>query len=171
MEQTIPDEEIPVEGQVVVRPRGRGESFTEFARGAEPRLLRALVAACGPDVGREATAEAIAYGWENWDRLRSMENPIGYLYRVGRTSGTPWLHRPTRLPDPPRSEPPWIEPALPAALSRLSRNQQTAVLLIKAHGLAYREVADLLGIGVSTVQKHVDRGLRKLRKELEVEAA
>jgi hypothetical protein len=89
-----------------------------------------------------------------------MENPIGYLYRVGRTSGTPWLHRPTRLPDPHRSEPPWIEPALPAGLSRLSRNQQTAVLLIKAYGLTYREVAELLAIGVSTVQKHGDRGLR-----------
>ena len=162
---------MQVGGPVVVHSQKKEESFTEFARGAEPRLRHALVAAYGPDVGGEATAEAIAYGWENWDRLSSMENPIGYLYRVGRTSGIPWLRRPTRLPDPPPSEPPWIEPALPAALSRLSYSQRTAVLLIKYYGLSYREAAGLLGIGISTVQKHVDRGLRRLRRELEVDAA
>jgi RNA polymerase sigma factor (sigma-70 family) len=171
MERAIPDARIQVEGPVVVHSQEKVESFTEFARGAEPRLGHALVAAYGPDVGREAAAEAIAYGWENWDRLQSMDNPIGYLYRVGRTSGTRWLRRPTRLPEPPRSEPPWIEPALPAALDRLSRNQRTAVLLIKGYGLPYREVAELLGMGISTVQKHVDRALEKLRREMEVGGA
>ena len=171
MERAIPDTRVRFEGSVVVQSQERVESFTEFARRAEPRLRHALVAAFGPDLGREATAEAIAYGWENWDRLRSMENPIGYLYRVGRTTGTRWLRRPTRLPEPPRSDPPWVEPALPAALNRLSRNQRTAVLLIKGYGLGYREAAELLGMGISTVQKHVDRALRKLRTELEVEGA
>jgi hypothetical protein len=60
MERTIQDGRIPVEGPVVVHSPKRRESLTEFARGAEPRLLRALVAAYGPDVGREATAEALA---------------------------------------------------------------------------------------------------------------
>ena len=147
------------------------ESFTRFAHDAEPHLRHALVAAYGPDIGRDAAAEAIAYGWEHWDRLRTMDNPIGYLYRVGRTSGSCWLRRPARLPEPPPQNPPWIEPALPAALNRLSRNQRTAVLLVKGYGLRYREVAELLGIGVSTVQKHVDRALQKLRNELEVDGA
>jgi len=31
------------------------------------------------------TAEALAYAWENWDRLSSMKNPVGYLYRVGQS--------------------------------------------------------------------------------------
>lgn len=154
---------------MVLNSQAEVESFTAFARNAEPRLRHALVAAYGADVGRDAAAEAIAYGWEHWDRLRTMDNPIGYLYRVGRTSGTRWLRRPTRLPEPPCTDPPWIEPALPGALNRLSRNQRTAVLLVKGYGLGYREVAELLGTGVSTVQKHVDRALKKLRSELEVE--
>jgi len=157
---------------VLESSQARLESFTVFCRDAEPRLRHALVAAYGPDVGKEAAAEAIAYGWENWDRVRAMDNPIGYLYRVGRTTGTRWLRRPTRLPEPPRSsDPPWIEPALPGALNRLSRNQRIAVMLVKGYGLGYREVADLMGAGVSTVQKHVDRALGKLRKELEVDGA
>lgn len=39
-------------------------SFTEFVREVEPRLKRALVAAFGREVGMDALAEALAYGWE-----------------------------------------------------------------------------------------------------------
>ena len=35
----------------------------------------------------KATAEALAWGWEHLDRLRTMENPAGYLYRVGYRRG------------------------------------------------------------------------------------
>ena len=56
------------------------ESFTEFARRCEPRLRHALVAVLGSDAGRDAVAEALAYGWENWSRIKTMENPVGYLY-------------------------------------------------------------------------------------------
>jgi hypothetical protein len=62
-------------------------SFTEFVEGSELRLRQALMASFGPDVGRDAAAEAFAYGWEHWDTVSGMKNPIGYLYRVGQTSG------------------------------------------------------------------------------------
>jgi predicted RNA polymerase sigma factor len=70
---------------VAVTSETQSETFTEFFREAEPRLRRALAAAAGIEAGREATAEALAYGWEHWDRVGSMENPAGYLYRVGRS--------------------------------------------------------------------------------------
>ena len=63
----------------------RRETFTRFFEEAEPRLRIALGAALGQDRGRDAASEALAYGWENWDRLQKMDNPIGYLYRVGRS--------------------------------------------------------------------------------------
>lgn len=59
--------------------------FTSFLETAEPRLRRALVGRYGPDVGRDAAAEALAYAWEHWERLRTMSNPAGYLYRVGQS--------------------------------------------------------------------------------------
>jgi RNA polymerase sigma-70 factor (ECF subfamily) len=62
----------------------KADSFTEFVVGTETRLRHALTAAFGPERGREGAAEALAYGWEHWDRIGKMENPAGYLYRVGR---------------------------------------------------------------------------------------
>ena len=76
------------------------ESFTIFVKDVEPRLRHALVAVYGQEHGREATAEALAYAWEHWERIGAMENPAGYLYRVGRNRGRR-LRSPLLLPDPP----------------------------------------------------------------------
>lgn len=40
------------------------ESFTVFVKEVEPRLRHALVAVYGQEQGRDATAEALAYAWE-----------------------------------------------------------------------------------------------------------
>ena len=39
------------------------------------------MAACGGEIGRDAAAEALVYGWDNWDRIGRMENPSGYCSR------------------------------------------------------------------------------------------
>jgi RNA polymerase sigma factor (sigma-70 family) len=144
------------------------ETFTTFVDFAEPRLRRALVVAYGEVDGREAVAEALAYAWEHWDRVQVMANPVGYLYRVGRTRGLSLFRRPPRLPRPDPDESAWFEPGLPAALERLSEKQRAAVLLVKGFGWTYGEVAQLWGVGISTVQQHVERGLAKLRRSLGV---
>ena len=51
--------------------------FVDFVRSAEPRLRLALGAAFGFDVGEDATAEALAFAWKNWDRVRASANPVG----------------------------------------------------------------------------------------------
>ena len=61
-------------------------SFTEFVTEAEPRLKRALCVGFGIERGVEATADALAYGWEHWERIRLMSNPAGYL-EVPRVDG------------------------------------------------------------------------------------
>jgi hypothetical protein len=50
--------------------------FERFVPDVEPRLRRALVAAYGSQRGREATAEALSWAWENWDRVRAMNHPL-----------------------------------------------------------------------------------------------
>jgi len=142
------------------------DSFTEFVREAEPRLRHALCAAFGGEVGRESAAEALAYGWEHWDRIRTMGNPAGYLWRVGRNHA-----RRLRLPRPtyPEQQPdaiPWFEPGLPRAMAALSERQRVAVILV--HGLewTYGEVAALLGVSKGTVQTQEQRGMAKLRKQI-----
>jgi hypothetical protein len=54
-----------------VTDRKVAESFTEFVRDLEPRLKHALVAAYGTEAGIEATRDALADGWEHWDRVRT----------------------------------------------------------------------------------------------------
>jgi DNA-directed RNA polymerase specialized sigma24 family protein len=148
-----------------------GDSFAEFVELAEPRLRHALVARFGAERGREGTAEALAYAWENWDRIRVMENSIGYLYRVARSRTTkrvsPLVSSVTRAS---ADDLPPIDPSLTRALRRLTARQRTAVVLIHAFDWAPESVAELLGVSVPTVKTHLRRGLVKLRKILEVDA-
>lgn len=144
------------------------ETFTDFVRSTESRLRRALVAQYGPEVGREAAADALLYGWENWDRVRAMKNPVGYLFRVGQSKSRRF-RVPVRLfPAPPDSHEPWVEPALTEALAELSARQRTVVVLMHCFGWSLGEVGELLEISPTTVQKHAERGMTKLRTMLEV---
>ena len=148
----------------------RSEAFIEFARSAEPRLRHALCAAFGPDAGRDAAAESLAFAWEHWDRVAAKPNPVGYLGGVGRTKARRSLRRrPIGFPEPVRIGVPWVEPALPAALAGLTERQRTAVLLV--HGLQWTlsEVADVMGIAKTSAQNHLERGMRRLRSDLGVE--
>jgi RNA polymerase sigma-70 factor (ECF subfamily) len=144
------------------------DTFTEFVGQVEPKLHHALIPAFGTDIARESTADALAYAWEHWDRVGSMENPAGYLYRVAHNRARRSLRRRRPvLPAVAADDDRWVEPGLPAALARLTAQQRSAVWLI--HGLGWKpvEVARLLGLSESTVQTHARRGLGKLRKALE----
>lgn len=140
-------------------------TFTEFVHEVEPRLLRALVAARGPNLGRDATAEALAWAWEHWPGVQAMDNPAGYLFRVGQ-SKTRQRRRGWLQPSPAD----WdhaVEPGLGAALAQLSDRQRIAVLLVHGCGWTYHEVAEALGVSRSSVGTHVTRALARLRHALE----
>lgn len=142
-------------------------SFTAFVRETEPRLRHALVAVFGQDRGLEATAVAVAYAFEHWERVENMENPAGYLYRVGRSRGSLERIRPSFAPVP-EVQAPNVEPGLPAALGRLSEKQRVAVVMIHAYGWSREETASLMGLSISTIDTHLQRGLSKLRRQLGV---
>jgi DNA-directed RNA polymerase specialized sigma24 family protein len=140
------------------------QRFEEFVRANEPQLRRAFVAAYGGDRGREATAEALAYAWEHWHQISQMTNAPGYLYRVGQSRTR--QRRSILLFVSPSGVESAFEPELIPALKRLTVNQRTAVVLILGYGWTFREVAELTSIKVTTVQNHLERGLKKLRREL-----
>jgi DNA-directed RNA polymerase specialized sigma24 family protein len=144
--------------------------FTRFVTEAEPRLSYAFFAAYGPEVGADVTSDSLTYAWEHWNQIREMENPIGYLFRVGQSKAR-WYHRPRIFFLPvARSSIPDPEPKLPEALSHLTRNQRVAVVLVHAMDWTEDEVARLIGRSRSTVRTHLERGLLRLRDELEVKA-
>ena len=150
---------------------GGRDGFDEFVRGHEARLRTALVLLYGPDAGREAAAEALAWAWEHWDRVAVMDAPVPYLCRVGQ-SRTRRIRR--RTPASPfrteaNDEAPWVEPALGRALNDLTAQQRTCTVLVHCFGWTLSEVADLLDLTKSSVQTHVERGLGRLRIDLAVD--
>lgn len=145
------------------------DDFSAFVSAAEPRLGRALVAAYGPEAGREAARDALVYAWEHWERVSVMDNPIGFLFRVGQSSSRRYRRQPLALPEVDTKELPHVEPKLPAALAQLSVNQRAALVLIHVDGLSERQAAEAMRLSRATVRRHAERGLSKLRKALEVD--
>src|SRR5687768_11214174 len=125
---------------------GSAAAFEAFVHEAEPRLRQALVATYGPTDGREAAVDALSWAWEHWERLETMANPVGYLYRVGQSAVRRFGSRPfpldvtrvveARIPD--------ISSELVPALGRLSNQQRTIALLVHAFGWSQSDVAALL---------------------------
>jgi len=144
--------------------------FEAFVAAAEQRLRRALVASYGPAIGRDATVDALSWAWEHWDRLQGMDYPVGYLYRVGQTASARYLSigSSEAYPVATSQSPSDGEPELVRALGRLSVQQRSAVVLVHGCAMSQREAADVLGISVSTVREHLERGMGRLRGELEV---
>lgn len=143
----------------------RGE-FEAFVQNVEPSLRRALVAALGFERGREATAEALAWAWQHFPRVRGLDNKVAYLYRVGQSKSrarkTPFVF------ERAESYEPWHDPGLAPALESLTEHQRVAVVLVKGFEWKLHEVAELMNVSVSTVQTHVERGMHSLRSKLEV---
>ena len=150
-------------------PEEVDDPFVEFVRSTEPRLREALSATLGSDAGRDATAEALAYAWENWSKVSAMENPTGYLYVLGRDRGRKAMRRPFIALLPVESDrTPWVEPGLPDAIAKLPDRQRIVVMLLHCFEWTMSEVADLLGVSKSTIQSYQERGMTRLRSRLKV---
>jgi DNA-directed RNA polymerase specialized sigma24 family protein len=146
------------------------DDFAAFVDEVGPRVRRALVAVAGPEAARDATTDALVHVWRSWERVQAMANPAGYAYTVARS------RLPRRLPSTVELPAglaggdrfPEVEPGLARALAALPERQRVAVYLQVGCRWPTPEVADLLGVSVSTVRNHTERGLARLRRELGV---
>jgi Sigma-70, region 4 len=104
----------------------------------------------------------------------SRRHPVGYLYRVGRTSAVRSEARDVPVAEPAPAVA-WpddsFEPGLAPAIACLSKAQRCAVVLVVGFGYTLREAAEVLGVTASTVHRDCERALTRLRSELEVENA
>ena len=155
---------------------GAPARFRALVAEVEAPLRRALVAAYGPDLGREAAADALGWAWEHFARVEAMENPAGYLYRVGQSSARRAFRRAGRerswdgalVASNGGDDRPPVEPALLPALARLTPNQRSAVLLVHGYRYTLAEAAAIHGCHVSTLRNHLARGMASLRLTLGV---
>lgn len=160
-----------VDWKVTVTVNSEPDSFTGFVERARKPLHQALIAAYGAQVGDDVTSEALAYAWENWDRVRVMHNPVGYLYRVGQSRARRGIFRrpPPLAVERPVQTSGWYEPGLPDALAALPGRQRAAVVLVHGFEWTIAEVAEVWGVSFSTVKAHVDKGMARLRRRFGVE--
>jgi DNA-directed RNA polymerase specialized sigma24 family protein len=144
-------------------------AFEDFAATVGLHLRVALVAAYGPEAGRDAAAEAIAYGWQNWERVGAMSNPAGYLYRVGQSAARRELNRrDVFMPGEPAPGLPDVDPGLVPALRSLTEHQRVAVVMVHGFGWSQAEVAEVLSVSPSTVRTHIARAIAHMKEALEV---
>jgi DNA-directed RNA polymerase specialized sigma24 family protein len=144
-------------------------AFAQFMADAEPKLRRAFITRYGPEVGREVTADALAYGWEHWGRIQVMRNPVGYLFRVGQSAARRHHRAPRPVVDRPAMNEHDVEPGLASGLFQLSERQRMLVMLVHGYGYSIAEAASIAGISKASAQRHMERGLAKLRAHLEVD--
>lgn len=144
-----------------------GSEFDAFAQDARRRLRRALVGAVGIDRVDDAVAGALEWAYTHRSQLQEMDNPIGYLFRVGQSSVR--HRRRIRLLPAESVELPAIEPGLIPALRGLPQNERIAVWLAHGCGWTHAEIAEVLGVKRTTASTHVSRALARLRNDLGVE--
>lgn len=159
-----------VEETVLAEERDIETWFAEFVSANERSLRQALTAALGPELAHDATAEALAYAWEHRERVEGLQNPAGYLYRLGLNWGrkTAGRRTPAFPISPPEAES-LFEPGLPDALAELSEKQRLVVYLVHGLDWSLSEVAEVLEVSKGTAQKHMERGMARLRRQLKVD--
>ncbi|MCB0966720.1 MAG: RNA polymerase sigma factor [Ilumatobacter sp.] len=147
-------------------------AFEELFRAVEAPLRRTLVAWYGPTLGRDAAQAAMEWAWAHRSRLDGIDNPAGYLFRVGQSHAKRELRQRSvpsaELASKSVESDSRFEPALSNAMEGLSDQQRSAVLLVHGYGYSFREAADAMDVSLSTLRTHIDRGMQRLRSHLEV---
>ena len=149
------------------------DEFERVLREPLMHLRGVLIARYGTDIGRDGHGEVSEYAWMNRDRLGSMQNPAGFLYRVSQSRARRYRRwkRAADLPAEIASGQPEQagDGRLAEALARLSRDERTVAVVVHAYGYSYEQAADLLGITPAAVRNRLHRAMAKLRRDLKEE--
>ena len=149
--------------------------FADFFRGEYETLLRAMYLLSGDRFEAEELAQgAFAKAWERWDRVRSMDNPSGYLYRTAVNARRSALRRvgvtARRTLSLQESDP--ISESddrdrIRRALATLPANQREAIVLVEWLGLSDVEAGQALGVSAGAVRVRISRARASLRHLIE----
>ncbi|MGW4291723.1 RNA polymerase sigma factor [Micromonospora chersina] len=148
--------------------------FEQFYRDHVDRIHRALALAVGdPAVAREATDEAMARAYARWDRVRRLDNPGGWVFRVGLNWATSWWRK-VRRERPPAEDRHPAAAAAPdpaglaarSALELLPLSRRTVIVCRVLLDLSTAETAAVLDLTEGTVRSRLSRGLAELRAAL-----
>jgi len=168
---------------------GDSDSFNELIR----RWERPIYALAYRQIGREEDArdvcqETFLRAYRALKGFRGQAKFSSWLYRIAINLCRDWMRRERRTPTVQAPEDVDLmelaaarEPsetiedriarhddsrAVARAMTLLSDDQRTAIVLKEYHGLTFQEIADLIGCPLSTVKTRLYQGLTVLRREL-----
>ena len=155
---------------VVEDVRTRFASFEDFYLSSRASVGRALALTLrDDDLAREAIDEAMARAYQRWSHVGQLDNPGGWVYRVGLNWSRSVIRRLRRNPpiwiaqpgDAPAAAP--TDPSIDAALDTLSVDHRAVVVCRLLLGLSEQQTADVLGIRPGTVKSRLARALDRLQ--------
>ncbi|MEO1056923.1 MAG: sigma-70 family RNA polymerase sigma factor [Actinomycetota bacterium] len=149
--------------------------FDEFYGATRQAIIRALSATLGSnDLAIDATDEALARAVQRWERVGRLDNPAGWVYRVGLNYARNRVRaRLRRQPladlsdsSAPSPDTTVADPAVGEALARLSLDHRSVVVCRFLLDWSEQQTADALAIRRGTVKSRLSRALAKLERHL-----
>ena len=150
-------------------------AFHDFYSGSRDRVGRALAVTLGDaDLAAECVDEAMARAYQRWSSVSGMDNPSGWVYRVGLNLARSRMRRLTRRRRAPISggaaaevpEPDVIEPAILRALRGLPVDHRSVVVCRLLLGWSEAETAHALNIRPGTAKSRLHRATATLAEQL-----
>ena len=145
------------------------ESFERFYRANRSDVAKALALTLrDTELASDAVDEAMARAYERWTHVRSLDNPVGWVYRVGLNWSRSFLRRARRrppiwmTPGEGVSDAAGVDPAVDRALGELSVDQRAVVVCRLLIGYSEAQTARALGIRPGTVKSRLNRASARL---------
>jgi RNA polymerase sigma-70 factor (ECF subfamily) len=159
--------QMQVVGQEAALPR----SFDDLFLAEHDRLYRALFFITGSAAdAEELMQDAFLKLWERWDRIDTIADPVGYLFRTALNGFRMRLRHAKvvvrHMPEPQPTDP-FVHVELHEDIRRLllglPTRQRAALVLTQIFGYPAEEAAGILGIRASTVRALASQGRAALR--------
>ena len=163
------------EGEIIRFPTedvGGRARFDDFFREEHERLFKALYFVTGVRAdAEELMQDAFLRLWERWDRIETIDDPTGYLFRVALNGFRMRRRRAAtavrRLIPVPEIRDVFLEAEMRADVRALllgcTPRQRAALVLVDLLGYPSEEAAHILRVRPSTVRVLTSKGRRALR--------
>lgn len=151
--------------------------FEDFFAQESSTLFRRLCLVVGnPQEAEDVMQEAFLRLYERWDRIRELEDPVGYLYRTAfnvfrrrsRRAAVALKRRLRVAPAVDEFEAADAKHMVSQALARMSQRQRAALVLTELMGYDSETAGRLLGVRAVTVRALASQGRAAMRRVLGV---
>lgn len=143
--------------------------FDEFYGPARRSVGRALaVTLRDVDLAADAVDEAMVRAYQRWETVGRLDNPAGWVYRVGLNHARSRLRRLLRRVPAPREHEEFTvaDPSIDAALAQLSYDHRAVVVCRLLLGWSEAQTASALAIRPGTVKSRLHRATNQLQRHL-----